>query len=390
MSGVLRPTTEVAISSAFVFGMMLALLGSLKLTLSRSLNLREGRTGVLLFLQNLALVPMMLLSGVLIDAVGVQPVIVASSTVTTLSLFALSTHPKTSQAFAAVLFCGLGSAGLCTGSVVLMPQAFFPGEPLASLNLGILFFALGALVTPVLTDVLLRALGYRKAVALLALASLVPGILAALPGANEVRGGNPALADEFSSLIGHNSLWLAALVVATYTPLEASISFWATTYLTDRGLGERRAAWFLTGFWGAFLVSRLLVAALLHGGYLRERWDAWVLVVPSLLAAVAIGNMAGTVGPEKAGNGLLFLGLCLGPIFPTLVGSVFERMEQDKLQSFGTAFGMIFAAGSLGSLVLAPVVASTANKKTVQSALRVPMFEALLLTAVALVFGLAK
>jgi fucose permease len=390
MTGVLRPATEVAITSAFVFGMMLALLGSLKLTLSRSLDLSEGRAGVLLFLQNLALVPMMLLCGVLIDAGGVRGVILASSAVTALSLLALGSHPGTSRAFVGLLFCGLGSAGLGTGSVVLMPQAFFPGEPLASLNLGVLFFALGALVTPVLTDVLLRAIGYRKAIAVLAAASFVPAVLAALPGAEELRSGGVSIAEEFSGLVSHNSLWLAAVVVAMYTPLEASISFWATTYLTDRGLNERRAAWFLSGFWGAFLLSRLLVAALLHGGYLHQGWDSWILVIPSLLAAVTIGNMAGAVAPEKAGNGLLFLGFCLGPIFPTLVGMVFERMEEDKLQGFGTAFGMLFAAGSLGCLVLAPVVASTADKKSVQSALRVPMFEALLLTAVVLVFGLAR
>jgi fucose permease len=389
MTGVLRPVTEVAISSAFVFGMMQALLGSLKLTLSRSLDIREGRTGLLLFLQNLALVPMMVLCGVLIDAYGARPAILGGATVTALALFALSSHSGTAQAFESLLFAGLGSAGLCAGSVVLMPQAFFPGEPLASLNVGLLFFALGALVTPVLTDVLVRALGYRKAVALLALVPLALAVLVALAGFEESRDG-VAVAEELSALASHNSLWLAAVVAAMYTPLEASISFWATTYLTDHKPGERRAAWSLAGFWGAFLVSRLLVGALLHSGYLPQRWDAWFLVIPPLLAAVTIGNMAGTVGPEKPRNGLLFLGLCLGPVFPMLAGMVFERMGEDNLQGFGTAFGLIFAAGSLGSLLLSPVIASTARKQTIQSALRVPMFEALLLTAVALVFGLAK
>ncbi len=238
---------------------------------------------------------------------------------------------------------------------------------------------------------LLRTLDYRKTLIILAVASLVPGILVAIPWPEKLPAGGVDT-EHLTDLISHNSLWLAALVVAMYTPLEASISFWATTYLTDRGLGERRAAWFLSGFWGAFLLSRLLIATLLHAGYLHQGWDAWLLVIPPLLAAVTIGNMAGTVSPEKAGHGLLFLGFCLGPIFPTVMGVVMERMDQatPKLQGVGTAFGMIFAAGSIGSLLLAPVFASTAHKRTVQSALRVPMFAALILTAVALVFGLAK
>ena len=59
----LRPETAVTVSAAFVFGMVLALLGSLKLSLSKRLNLGEGRIGVLLSAFNFALMPMMLLTG---------------------------------------------------------------------------------------------------------------------------------------------------------------------------------------------------------------------------------------------------------------------------------------------------------------------------------------
>lgn len=388
MTGLLRPVTEVTISSAFVFGMILALLGSLKLTLTRSLNLSEGRGGVLLSAFNLALVPMMLLTGVLIDEIGVRPVLIVGSAATAVSLFALSYTPTVPRAFGAILLGGLGASALCTGSIVLMPQAFFPHEPAPSLNAGIVFFALGALVTPALIDVLVRTVGYRRGLALVSLACLVPGVLAALAGSDELAGGSADPA-ELSAVFSQSSLWLAGLVLALYAPLEASISYWATTYLTDRNAGERRAAWLLSGFWGAFLLSRLAVAALMHGRYIRPEWSGWVLVVPSLLAAVVLGNMAGTVGAERAGRGLVLLGFCLGPIFPTLVGMVFDRISHPEVRCEGTAFGALFAAGSFGSLLLAPVIGATLRKQPMQSALRIPMFGALLLTAVALVFGLA-
>src|SRR5579862_7490097 len=59
--------TVVTISAAFVFGMVLALLGSLKLALAKRMNLGEGRIGFLLSALNFALMPMMILTGMLID-----------------------------------------------------------------------------------------------------------------------------------------------------------------------------------------------------------------------------------------------------------------------------------------------------------------------------------
>ena len=48
--------------------------------------------------------------------------------------------------------------------------------------------------------------------------------------------------------------------------------------LIDLGYRERRAAWVLSGFWFAFLASRLGMAFLLHRNVRLESWSAWLLV----------------------------------------------------------------------------------------------------------------
>jgi fucose permease len=388
MTGVLRPVTEVTISAAFVFGMLLALLGSLKLALARGVETGGRRGGAFPAAFNFALIPMLVFAGMLVDAFGARDVLVVSSLLTALGIFALSFRPDPPRAFAAALLAGFGAAGLGIGGLVLMPDAFFPDKPTASLNLGVVFFALGALVTPALADVLLRLFGGRRAVGLLALACLVPVVVAGLTSAEDLRAADSSPAD-VAGLLSHNSLWMAAIVFALYAPLEGSVSSRATAYLADRGVDERRAVRYLAGFWATLLLSRLTVAGLAGGAYLRESWDAAVLVVPALLAAAVLGNMAGTVGPDRAGRGLVVLGFCLGPILPTLLGMVHERMAAAGLHCYGTAYGMLFAAGSLGGLVLSPLAGPAARGKAAPAALRVPMFGALLLAAVALVFGLA-
>src|SRR5262249_4842644 len=161
--------------------------------------------------------------------------------------------------------------------------------------------------------------------------------------------------------------------------LEGSISVWATSHVS----ADVKATRALYGFWGAFLVSRLVVAALLYAGTIRPDWETGVLVVCALLAAVVLGNMSGSASPGDAGRGLLLLGFCLGPILPTLVGMLFKQLETSKAYGYGTAFGVLFAAGSLGSLLLVPVVARVGRKDSPLSALRVPMGGALLLSAAA-------
>jgi fucose permease len=374
--------TAVTISGAFVFGMVLALLGSLKLALAKRLDLGEARIGGLLSALNLALIPMMLLNGVLIDLWGVRGVMALGSVVTALAIYSLALQPTYARAFTAILLAGLGGAGLSTASIVLMPQAFPPLQSAAALNLGNVFFALGALITPVLADVLLRTLEFRRTVSLLALLCLVPAVACVLPGNLSLT--EQASRSTLQGLIESPLLWLAGLVFFFYAPLEGSLSIWATTYLTELGHGEHRAAWLLSGFWTTFLASRLLAAFALHR--LPETWNPWwPMVLLALLAAVVLGNISGTARPRRARLGLLVLGFLLGPIFPTLVAMLFRWHPQAQ----GTAYGLMFAIGSLGSLILAPVIGASARRRNVQTALRIPMLLALWLTAAALLFGLS-
>jgi fucose permease len=377
--------TALAIAGAFAFGMVLTLLGSIKLALGKRFGLDEARVGGLLSALNLALIPMMLLSGLLIDAWGVQEVMVAGGVVTAASLFSLTFRKSYGWALACILGAGLGGAALSTASVVLMPGAFF-GEQheTASLNLGNVFFGLGALLTPTLADLLLRTVRFRWTLGILALACLVPaGIALATPHASllvtQQQGDLMAVAE-------NPLLWLAGLVFFLYGPVEFAIGTWATTYLTQFGYREQRAAWLLSAFWLAFFGARLLMAFLVHQTVLPAGAEAWIILFLALLSAVALGNLAGAASKGSAGVGLLILGALMGPIFPTLVGIVFHHFPDHK----GTAYGAMFAIGSVGSLIFAPLIGVAARRTNIQQALRIPMILALLLTGAALVLGLAR
>jgi fucose permease len=288
-----------------------------------------------------------------------------------------------------MLLIGAGAACVNAACVVLMPRAFFPGDAhktAAAVNLGMVFFALGSLVTPTLVDLLLRTYDlqrFQRTLTLLAVLCLAPAVVVAAAWNVELPAAQTS--QDVAPVLGDLRLWLAGLVFFLYGPLEFAAGTWATTYLIDHGYRERRAAWLLSGFWLMFLAGRVLMALLQDYGVLRENGELFVIPLLGFVAAVTVGNLVGAPANRKAGYGFLVLGLMLGPIFPTLVGIVLKLGHPP-----GTAYGAMFAIGSLGSLILAPLIGLYARGRSVQYALRIPMVLALLMAAAATVLGLIR
>jgi fucose permease len=304
-----------------------------------------------------------------------------------LALLALSAGLTYQRVQAATVTAALAGASIATAGVVLMPLAFFGDrEVVASLQLGMVFVGLGALLSPPLIDVLLRGLGSRRSMAVLALVSLLPAFLVALP--------MPALpshlpADAVTDLLTDTGVWLGCLAFFVYAPLEGFVSVWVSTHLTARDEPPQRTNLLLSVFWGALLFSRLALAVLLHSADLGAAAYPWLLVVPAFLVAVVLGNLSEATRSERPLAGLFFLGLFMGPIYPFLVALLFTAANGKEMPR-GTAFGLLFACGSVGTLALAPLVRYCAGSRNLVAARLIPTILALILTAAALLYGLLR
>jgi fucose permease len=400
--GGLQFVAVVAVSGALVFGMVLTLLGSIKLALTERLGLSEGGVGWLLFALNLALIPATLLSGVLIDLWSPRGVLVTGSLIAAAALTMLATMTRSknySGVLMAVLAAGVGAAFLGAACIVLMPQAFFAGSLTASLNLGNVFFGLGALLTPTLAWLLIGRFGFRRTVLLLTLFCLVPATAAALsllPPFDQTHfrlvpqediAALPASvpASQFLPFI------LAAVAFFLYGPVEFAISTWCTTYLVEQGYKPQRAELILSLFWLVFLASRLAVAFLGQASPFLDSFSAGLVTVLAFLAAAILGNLAGAAAAREGRGvlGILTLAAVLGPIFPTLVGIVFDpKVTPPRLH--GTAYGAVFAIGSTGSLLLAPLLGLFARRSSVRQAWRILTFLCLALGLTAFTLGMAQ
>jgi hypothetical protein len=219
---------------------------------------------------------------------------------------------------------------------------------------------------------------------MLALVFLVPAFLAAAAQGDQMFPAAEGLGRVIPMLTDPNIL-AAGLVFAAYAPLEAFISVWTVAYLDNHGETRVQKRW-LAWFWLAVILSRLVCAVTLHAFDLRNTYLAPFLVIPAILAAVILGNLSGSTRLTFARGGLFLLGCFLGPVYPMLLGILFTRHEVEGVH--GSAFGLLFACGSLGSLILSPLVHYSANHRNVQAALRIPLFVALALSAMTLIFAL--
>jgi fucose permease len=381
----------VAIATAFAFGVELALFGSIKLAMAERLKIDEAKVGGILSMLNLALIPLMVLSGVILDFAGMRWVVVGGSVLTAVGIIMLAWAPTFRFSLWAILLAGFAGASLTVASTKLAPLVWFGGkDPEAASNLASTFFGMGAFLTPLAAALFLRIFGYRAGVTLLALVFALPAVFTLLAPAEQWNQiVTKAKVDEIGNLavVGRDPVfWMTGLALFFYVPLEFIIGAWATTHLTQRGFSERRATVFLSVFWLAMMASRLGTIFLLeifrrngmtHG-------PGVLVIVAAMVSALLLAMMATSSDRNRAAISLVLCGVSFGPIFPTVVGMLLGHLQDKNLNEFiGSAYGAAFAVGLIGGTLITPLVGVVARRYFLQRGLGVAVVVAVLLAAVA-------
>jgi fucose permease len=371
----LQPTL---VALLLLTGMGVALLGSIKLPLAQRLNMDEGRVGGLLSLFGFGMGPTILIAGFLTDSVGPQVVLMSGSLVFAASLAALGLARSYGAALAAVLLFSAGWALQINVGNVLTPAAFrFEGASVASaFNLTNVFFGLGAFLTPLAIAYSLRTKSLSFTLYLLAGLALLPVLFALATNFPTLRKGPEGIGDLLATPI----VWLCAMALFFYGPLEASLGGWATSYLVEQGVSEKSAPVWLSSFWLMYMLGRLTTALTLPEG--QERLLILVLSAAciALMAYLAIcrnRNLATALIPSA--------GLIFGPIFPTLISVLTEDIP-DQLK--GRAIGLFFAIGGIGWTIIPMLIGAYAKRTSIRRAFVIALGAALGLSVFALIIYL--
>jgi fucose permease len=136
--------------------------------------------------------------------------------------------------------------------------------------------------------------------------------------------------------------WLAALFLLFYVGTEVSLGNWSYSFLTeDRHEAALLSGWVVSGYWLGLTIGRLTL------GHIGQRIGNRRLI-QGCLAGVAIGVVLAWLVPIGLVTALaLWLtGFSLGPIFPTTIGLISERVTPRLVPS---AIGFAASLGSMGA-----------------------------------------
>lgn len=381
----------IMVAALVLSGIGVAILGTIKLDLARRLQIDEAKIGGLISLFGFTMMPIILAAGFLTDLLdpeklmaGRRAGLIAGSIVFSISLFALAAARKYAYALLGVLLLSAGWSLLVNVGNVLTPAAFPGVSSTFSTNLANVFFGLGAFSTPLLVGYLIRAWSLQRALMFLGCAALAPGILSLLTDFTSLLhdASGSAVARGSTRLLDDPMLWILGMALFFYGPLEASMGGWTTTYLTEKGLTEKRAANLLSAFWLAFMAARLIAAFAIATFPILRGMEAIQVLALAVASVVVLGVVALGKGSGTATVAVILAGLVFGPIFPTLMGLLLDHFHPSVQ---GRAVGIFFAIGGIGWTVIPMLIGAYARRTSVQHGFRIAVAAALGLCGIAVV-----
>ena len=372
----------VALLSVFGLGISFSILGAMKLELTKVLNIDDAQFGKLISTLMFTSIFVVLAFGPLVDMFGYKPIAILGFVIGFAAIFMLISAQTYGMAVFSCVMLGIGAMCLNLGNT-LIPMVLFGGQnPAAASNFGNVFFGVGAFLTPLLVGLLLSKLGYKTTGMVIAFILLIPVVLAIIATYPAIEKTGVTLGQALGStfgLLANPTIIVSALALFFYIGIEVSMGGFITTYLTSIGFEGKHSNMVLSAFWIALMIARLITSQ-----FVTPEIGAWIILVLSLVTTVSIALMIAAKSKGIGAIGVLITGLAFGPIFPTIVGVTFSKVEPSQ---YGSAFGIIFAIGLLGGTSIPAIIGSVSKGKTIQQSLKIAVAAAIFLVIVAFIMG---
>jgi fucose permease len=313
-----------------------------------------------------------LVMGVVVDAVGYMPVAAFGFTMTCICLLLLARARAFPVLLGVCVLLGAGAMALNTAGNTLVTVVLFGGEnPAAASNLGNVFFGAGILLTPLAVSFLFRRMTFEWTLHVLAVIVLLP--VAAAVAATYPESAVTFKFSDAVGLLGQPGVWVGGLVLFCCFSLDTTLKSWLAPFgkevisqeHPEREVGAvdasalRLLVWFAAGM----MTSRLLAS---NVPFITQ-YGAWFVAVAGAVSGVLIMTMLTTASVRQLVILATLAGFVFGLSFPTTLGVTFAKFPKEVR---GSVFGIIFAVGMLGSVIMPKAIGNLAKGSTVQKSLK--------------------
>jgi MFS family permease len=364
-----------ACAGLFLFGATIALLGTLfgLPGMRERIRIDLAEQGELFSVLFVGMLVATALAGPMIDRLGHQAILTASSLLAAIGLTGLSLAGSFHAAAWSVGVLGLGGGGLNTATNAVVSE-LYPESRGRMLNLLGMFFGAGALFAPLVKFLVFGALsigGLIGVMVALASACAFAYGLIRFPPPRE-PAGVPLF--ELVRAATYPGVMVFALLLLVETGNEATLSGWISTYIGDMGWPARVATGILAGYWAAVIAGRALFARLSRS--IDKKW---------IVAGCGVASMGGCallMGSRSIGwltVAALFTSLAVSGVFPTTLAMVGDRYHRHA----GTVFGFVFAVSGLGGMISPAILGQLSKSHGVRIGMVVPLVGAAIVAAIA-------
>jgi fucose permease len=378
----------VALLCVFGLGMCFSLLGSISVKLMPRLKIDKGKFGSLISAFMLTCLIASLIMGVVVDKIGYKPVAIFGFIATAVCIFILARGQTYGTALLPCLLLGFGAMALNTAGNTLIPVVLFNGEnPAAASNLGNVFFGLGLFVTPLIVSFLFRKTTYENAISVLAIIAVAPVVLAVIAKYPQVPAGFAI--SKAMGLLKEPAILVAALALFCYISLESSFCNWLPPYSKeviskdlsnlDGAIVDATSQQMLSAFAVAMMAGRLISSQI---GNITA-YGGWYVAGAALIAGLIILAM-GKSGAIWTSALAACAGFFFAPCFPTIVGVTFAKFSPEI---YGSVFGIIFAVGLLGAVIIPKAIGNLAKGSSIQKSLKLLIPICVAMIVLALILG---
>ncbi len=362
----------VALLCLMGLGLCFSLWGAVSVKLMPRTGIDRGQFGTLISLFMGSCLVLSLVMGVVLDTIGYMPVAVIGFTLTSCSLFLLAFARSFPVVLGTCVLLGAGAMSLNATGNTLATVVLFDGQnPAAASNLANVFFGAGILLTPLTVSFLFRKLTYEQTLSTLGIIILLPvaaAVAAVYPKSNAAFAFSDAL-----GLLREPALWIGGLVLFCCFSLDTTLKSWLPSIgkevigqaHPDREVGAidasamRLLVWFAAGM----MLSRFLAS---NVPFITD-YGAWFVSAAGIASGAIILTLIRTGRVSVVIALAATAGFVFGLSFPTTLGVTFAKFPKEVR---GSVFGIVFALGLLGSVIMPKAIGNLAKGSTVQKSLK--------------------
>ena len=340
-----RGAEAAAFGGMLLFGIVVALLGTVLPLVSVPLGLGLGAVGNLFLAMNGAILAGSFAFGLLVDRFGYRGPLATGPLLIGTALVLVSRAATPLSLAGAVALLGLGGSALNSATNALVADLHpEPRAKAAALNRLGAFFGLGALLLPLMVGTLLERLGLGPLLLAMAGLCLAVGLFSAAQRYPLPKHPDGLALEGLRDVVGHPLVLLLAFLLFFQAGSEMLLSGYLTTFLTRAtGASVPAASLVLSAFWVALIAARFVLGRLLL--------EVSPLVLVPLMAGASAAALALVVvapGFASAAALLVVAGFALSGVTPTLCGVAGAATPQRT----GTVIGWLSSLAVTGAMVL--------------------------------------